>query len=135
MGVAMAKKTARVKTRKGRPDSVMLAAALERARLKRMIQAKRDISRLANELRRAMDRSDRACRDLAIDIVERQGEAGVDLAIAHVAAAVNRADKQRPDPCAEFPTASTRADAGRQEADVPLAFGGDDVADGARARA
>jgi hypothetical protein len=75
----MAKKTARVKTRKGRPDSVMLAAALERARLKRMIQAKRDIARLANELRRAMDRSDRACRDLAIDIVERQGEAGVTI--------------------------------------------------------
>jgi hypothetical protein len=60
----MAKKTARVKARKGRPDPVMLAAALERARLKRMIQAKRDIARLGNELTRA----DRRARAMMINL-------------------------------------------------------------------
>jgi hypothetical protein len=63
----MAKATARPKARKGKPDSVTAAAALERARLKRMIQAKRDIARLAKELERAMIRAYDATQALAIE--------------------------------------------------------------------
>jgi hypothetical protein len=63
----MAKKTGRVTARKRRPDPVTLAAALERARLKRMIQAKRDIARLANELTRTSQRA----RVMMIDLARR----------------------------------------------------------------
>jgi hypothetical protein len=51
----------------------MAAAALERARLKRMIQAKRDIARLAGELERAMLRAYDATQLLATNILEGRG--------------------------------------------------------------
>jgi hypothetical protein len=51
----------------------MVAAALERARLKRMVHAKRDIARLANELERAMLRAYAATQELAINILDRRG--------------------------------------------------------------
>jgi hypothetical protein len=69
----MAKATARPKARKGKPDKVTAAAALERARLKRMIQAKRDIARLAKELERAMIRAYDATQLLATNILEGRG--------------------------------------------------------------
>lgn len=58
--------------RRGR-DAVMAAAALERARIRRMIQAKRDIARLSKELERAMIRAYDATQLLATNILERRG--------------------------------------------------------------
>jgi hypothetical protein len=69
----MAKATARLKARRRRPDSVTIAAALERARLKRMVQAKRDIARLAKELKRVTVRAYELTSDYAIELLERRG--------------------------------------------------------------
>lgn len=74
----MAKTKARKKAARKRPDDLAIAVALERAKLKRLVQGKRDIARLVNELRRATLRSDVALVDLARDIAERSGEEQID---------------------------------------------------------
>lgn len=68
----MAKAKVRKRAARKAPDSLTLAVALERARLKRMVQAKRDVARLTNELRRAMYRSDVALRQFALDVAKAQ---------------------------------------------------------------
>jgi pyruvate-formate lyase len=69
----MAKARTKKQAARKRPDPVTVAAALERARLKRMVQAKRDIARLVNELRRASDRSYNITLAWAQDIAEARG--------------------------------------------------------------
>jgi hypothetical protein len=51
----------------------MVAAALERARHKRMIAAKRDIARLTNELRRAHLRAYDVTQAWATELLEGRG--------------------------------------------------------------
>lgn len=56
-----------------RPDALTIATALERARLRRAVQAKREIARRVVELRRAADRANRALLQLAMDVARQDG--------------------------------------------------------------
>lgn len=69
----MAKTTASRKRAARRPDAATIAANLERARLKRVVQAKRDIARLAVELRRQTTRAEGLLVELASDIASASG--------------------------------------------------------------
>ncbi len=87
----MHKRQTRKAAPRKRPDDLTIAVALERARLKRLVAAKRQVTRLASELRRVMDSSDRALRELAVVIALRQVDAtGADLARRSDEAATGR---------------------------------------------
>lgn len=64
----MAKTAAKRKAARKRPDALTVAVALERARLKRLVVAKRDIARLANELSRVTARTRGRLVELAREI-------------------------------------------------------------------
>jgi hypothetical protein len=66
----MAKTTGRGKRGRPRPDALTITAALERARLRRLVAAKRDIARLATQLRRVHDAADAKLLELARDIAK-----------------------------------------------------------------
>jgi hypothetical protein len=69
----VAKRAAKRKPARKRPDALTIAVALERARLKRLVVAKRDIARLANELSRVTARTRGKLVELAREIAADHG--------------------------------------------------------------
>jgi len=69
----MAKTKATKRKAARRPDALTTATALERARLKRLVQAKRDIANLAGQLRRQTTRAEGLLVELASDIATGAG--------------------------------------------------------------
>jgi hypothetical protein len=102
----MAKTTVKKKAARRKRDLTLEDAQRAKRRLRALIQAQRDMSRLASQLLRATDESRARLLVLANAIA---AERGFELR-------------------AQSPIASTLAQADRQEADIPLAFGDDDVA-------
>lgn len=69
----MAKTAARRKAKRPKPDALAIAAASERSKLRRLVQAKRDIANLVVRLRRANDRAHGTMVALANDIAKDHG--------------------------------------------------------------
>jgi hypothetical protein len=69
----MAKTTVKKKAPRPRSDALLDAAAKERRRLRTLVNAKREIARLALQLRGAQRRANAALLLLATDIVEAEG--------------------------------------------------------------
>lgn len=72
MGVALAKTTAKKKAARPRRDALLDAAAKERRRMRTFVNAKRDIARLATQLRAAERRANAALLLLATEILEAE---------------------------------------------------------------
>ncbi len=87
----MAKVTAKKRTARRKPDALAVAAALERAKLKRLVQAKRDVARLVNELARATKKADARVLQFALDVIAETEPETLDAdsraAVAQAAAA------------------------------------------------
>lgn len=109
----MAKTTARKNTARPKRDRMLEETARAKRRLRALEQANRDISRLADRITRAHKASRLRLLDLAHAIAAEQG---LELRPTH-------------------PIARTREELDQHEKDVQRAFDGDNVADGARARA
>lgn len=102
----MAKTTVKKKVARPKRDLTLEDAQRAKRRLRALLQAQRDMSRLASQLLRATNESRARLLVLANAIAT---ERGFELSV-------------------QSPIASTPAQADRQEADVQLAFDGDDVA-------
>lgn len=69
----MSKRPSTRRRARRQPNAVTIAAARERASLKRLVIAKRDVSRLVNELRRATDRAEQLTIAFAHETLRRHG--------------------------------------------------------------